>query len=108
MAIDTAIVIQGAALMAYIIAAVMGCRVIWKRRRNPPLRDAYLIVTTAALLMVAWRGWTLANRIQQIPIPQPFGLNAAILVQGAIGIALAVALAVALYPQGVGKEKHDG
>ena len=76
----------------------MGARVVWKRRRNPPLRDAYLIVTAATLLMAGWRGWTTAARILEIRIPQPFGLNAGILVQGAIGIALAIALAAALYP----------
>ncbi len=97
-AFDTSTLIQAAALVTYLIAATMGLRVVWHRRRNPPLRDAYLIITAAAMLMVAWRGWTLVARIRETPIPQPFGLNAAVLVQAAIGVALALALAVALYP----------
>ncbi len=96
--LDTATLIQAAALATYGVAATMGLRVVWKRRRNPPLRDAYLTATAATLLMVGWRGWTTTARILEIRIPQPFGLNAGILVQTGIGVALALALVVALYP----------
>ena len=95
---DTTTLLHIVALSAFAVASWFGVRTVWKFRKVHPLRDAYIYVTGAAFIGVAFRSWTLYHRLAGEPPPQPLTINAALITQIALGFAFALALAVALYP----------